>query len=494
MVELVVVAGLSLSAAMALVRTTSLPTPIIVVLGPVAGLAAYVSSVTILVSVLGRADPPIAAGLVVLVALGIALRRGSDRATMRSTLTVGAVTALATGAAGVLASMLNATRLTPDSLSYLAVADILTEPAALERLRSFTIEARNLSTGALHTLGSLDGRPYSEIVTPVVTGFGTVAMLMLVGRSVTDHPRALRRAVVGMTAVFCLLAGRPLYDAFFVNSHGPLMVWFFAMVASGYMSAREGDTSWAVVAAIVAPAVLVARPEGPILVTIGLLPMVTHRSVPLKRRWLPIIPSLVVAVAWFGAAALAHPDLLGLSPSDPALPGVAMVAGVVIAAALASRESAFRVASALPWVVAVALGSIALYGAYADPGSMIATLQATATNLTTEGGWGLTWPVLLVLLAVAIACDPLPHARLLVAPIAGFAALYWASPVFREGSYRVGTGDSGNRMLAHVFLVVAFYIVVTISGSGDRALRRMVEGPEDSGGTDSGPIRTQSPP
>jgi len=52
---------------------------------------------------------------------------------------------------------------------------------------------------------------------------------------------------------------------------------------------------------------------------------------------------------------------------------------------------------------------------------------------------------------------------MLTAPIAGFFALFWASVYLRDAAYRVGAGDSGNRMLAHVILVVVLYCLVAIT-------------------------------
>jgi hypothetical protein len=45
-------------------------------------------------------------------------------------------------------------------------------------------------------------------------------------------------------------------------------------------------------------------------------------------------------------------------------------------------------------------------------------------------------------------------------PILGFGLLYWLLPLLRDGAWRVGTGDSGNRILAHIIAVVVMFLVL----------------------------------
>ena len=65
-----------------------------------------------------------------------------------------------------------------------------------------------------------------------------------------------------------------------------------------------------------------------------------------------------------------------------------------------------------------------------------------------------------LLLVVALIVQVIPDARVWTVPIIGFALLYWALPYVREGAWRVGAGDSGNRILAHYLAVSLIFLVL----------------------------------
>jgi hypothetical protein len=88
------------------------------------------------------------------------------------------------------------------------------------------------------------------------------------------------------------------------------------------------------------------------------------------------------------------------------------------------------------------------------------SMEATFQNIVlSEGAWLFTWSVGVVLLAVALVVHQVPSSRLWTTPILGFAILWWLLPMIREGAWRVGTGDSGNRILAHMLPVVVAFLV-----------------------------------
>ncbi len=74
-----------------------------------------------------------------------------------------------------------------------------------------------------------------------------------------------------------------------------------------------------------------------------------------------------------------------------------------------------------------------------------------------------TWSIGILLLAVALIVHEVPSSRLWTTPIVGLAVLWWLLPMIREGAWRVGAGDSGNRILAHMLaVVVAFLVFVAV--------------------------------
>ncbi|HOL18040.1 MAG TPA: hypothetical protein PLY40_07120 [Bacillota bacterium] len=93
--------------------------------------------------------------------------------------------------------------------------------------------------------------------------------------------------------------------------------------------------------------------------------------------------------------------------------------------------------------------------------SALATIQNLALD---SGGWGV-FPVLLGALLVAVlAFTDIPDRVYLRFPVTAFIPLAFMLAYFREGSYRVGPGDSLNRMLLHI-MPLAILLVVSAAAS-----------------------------
>jgi hypothetical protein len=88
------------------------------------------------------------------------------------------------------------------------------------------------------------------------------------------------------------------------------------------------------------------------------------------------------------------------------------------------------------------------------------TFSNLAVNMATEGLWSTLWWVAPLLVFGAYIAISFPFQRYFLLPLVTFAV---ALPVFaylRGSPYRVGFGDSGNRMLMHVVLVLALYLML----------------------------------
>jgi hypothetical protein len=95
-----------------------------------------------------------------------------------------------------------------------------------------------------------------------------------------------------------------------------------------------------------------------------------------------------------------------------------------------------------------------------DPAVFGTSIESTVRNLARDGFWLLTWVAAIALLLVALVVESIPDGRLWTIPVIGFALLYWALPYIREGAWRVGAGDSGNRILAHYLAVTVVFLVL----------------------------------
>jgi hypothetical protein len=323
------------------------------------------------------------------------------------------------------------------------------------------LQKRNLSTAVLHTLGSLDGQPYAASATPVVVAAGFATMAVAVWTALTGKGQSRGRVALltALAVAFALSSNRALYDAFYVNSHGLVMAAFLVVVVGGFLAPQSGG--WLLAASIAAAVIVPARPEGIILVSLGLLPVLTHPGIKPLERVLVTMPTSLTSILWFGVGLWSRaPGERSLDPTDPAVGGLLIGIGLVLVSVLAGKPRLSRWMRPTPWVAVVGMTGLLAQRYRRDPEILLEAVGATAQNLAGEGLWGVSWIVLGLLVAGAVFSEGFENDRFFVIPIAGFGVMFWLLVYLREGTYRVGAGDSGNRILAHVFLVAVAYVAI----------------------------------
>jgi hypothetical protein len=173
------------------------------------------------------------------------------------------------------------------------------------------------------------------------------------------------------------------------------------------------------------------------------------------------VPSLVVMTLWYGIGLWQHAaggDEISLTA--PVFGSLLAVAGSSALVLLGGIRRGRPVTRYLDLVGLAGLAGMVGYFIVTRPGVMSASFEATVRNLTYDGLWLGTWLATLGLLLVALVVQRVPDSRLWTVPILGFGLLFWALPGLREGPWRVGTGDSGNRILAHILAVVVGFLVL----------------------------------
>lgn len=202
------------------------------------------------------------------------------------------------------------------------------------------------------------------------------------------------------------------------------------------------------------------RPEAPLVVAIVLVTIAASRA-SLKVRLALSLPAAVMVGVWYGLG------LWRYAAGGDEISVTAPVFGSMVAVGLAVVLCLVTVSSRVRlwgrWLDVVGLGGLALLLLFyiaTDPVVFGTSVEATIRNLARDGFWLLTWVAAIGLLVVALVVETIPDGRLWTVPILGFAILYWALPYIREGAWRVGAGDSGNRILAHYLAVTVLFLIL----------------------------------
>ncbi|MDJ0962460.1 MAG: hypothetical protein QNJ88_17565 [Acidimicrobiia bacterium] len=372
---------------------------------------------------------------------------------------------------GVVVHLVHLTRLTVDSVRYLMTANALQSTGALDAANPWDLRMRHLVAPLLHTGGVVDGAGYSATVTPLfaVSGFvavGWMAWQFFDRRAVTLRTRWW---LLGSMGVLLVTTNRFVYHAFYVNGH--MFFAVFALVAIGLaaLAAADGDWRLIVPAAVALAAIVPLRPEGLLAVAVLIVPALATHRIPYVQRWLLLIPTIVTAVLWNGVIWPTFAIDGDLGVFGPVYGNLFVAAGLAAGLGLLALPSVQRVGRWGPVAFAGVLAAYLGVSVIAEPDILRASLSAFGANIAVEGLWGTTWWVLALLLGTAWVMTRSVESTLLLVPIPTFLLAVFAFAYLRDGAYRVGTGDSANRMLTHIILVAALAILAAVAESIDKA-------------------------
>lgn len=438
------------------------------------GAAVYLQISLALIILTGTLSPELALGITA--GLGIAGLVGAGLMGILDRRAIG-WGGLAIGVAVVtviLARLWHLTRLTPDSLRYLLAATDLVRPDGLVEMNDADLLLRQIGLPSLHAFSDLVDRRYVASIAPLfgVSGLGLFTWLTLKFTSAMEA-RKRRWLVVG-ALLFLGTANRLVYDAFYINTHIQMAVFLLIAIAGSWLAVAKGHSGWAWPAGLALASCLLLRPEAPLVVAIVLVTVGASRATWSVRLAMSLTP-IVVMFLWYGIVLWQHAnggDLVSLNA--PVFGSLVAVMGAALVVLVGGLDSA------KPWihyadrVALAALALSAVFFAIRTPEVWLGSVESGFRNLTYNGVWLFTWVAAIGLLAIALIVQRIPDSRLWTVPILGFGVLFWLLPLLRGAAWRVGAGDSGNRILAHiVVVVVVFLVLAAVEARGDNDDRSM---------------------
>ena len=409
----------------------------------------------------------------------VAPRSPGQGLALATTAAIGVVTLLATAA-------LPLVNVTADSFRYLTVARLLALDGDASGMSAFLLQSRSLVTGAVHGLAAADPS-YLRALGPLVAVSTAVSLWLLTREMTARLGPGLGPWVAGGAAALLVTNHRFVFNAFYVNGHLLFAAWVLLLVAIAWRRVAGavvlGD---AVLAVLLATGLTLLRPEGVLVATVVLLPVVLTPSVaPSWRQW--VLVGVGAGTVLWHVGVLAPLTLRdGYSPPFAILGlGLLGLVLVVVAGGLGIADR-FVGAWTLP-MAHVGLWALVLVLAVRDPAILIDSAGATLRNVLGDGAWGASLLVLAGVLVVAVLLRRVEHEQVWLFPLLTFVPLSVLLAFLREGAYRVGPGDSLNRMLLHVLPLAVLAVAVTADGEARPWTRRLAsrwsagDGDEDGG-------------
>lgn len=363
-----------------------------------------------------------------------------------------------------------------DSLRYLTTStliasdsfDLVSRKLLVQRLLAFPI---------LHAPANLAGEFYLRSVGPLlaISGIGLFVWLSLKGLA----PRLTYGPAVFTTlgVLFLVTNNRMVWSAFALFPHLLSAVLILLIAGSGWLIAttrnkaeNDGIHAGALISlqSIAIPALVVARAEGGLMVAIAILPTLLCRGAALKHRAFLLCVFGVSLAAW---------NLLRLSyltanrvPSSILGPLALAVLSLAAASLLGSRKVREHVTvleergSLLLVTAEVALWIALAAAAIWNPEILLQSISATKANLLYgAGGWGYSLIILAILVLICAVAARASELAFLRFPVTSFVPLCFLLAYMRDGAYRIGPGDSLNRMWVHLVPLAVLFVVAALS-------------------------------
>ena len=372
----------------------------------------------------------------------------------------------AAGAIGVTLSTvvqtLHLTRVTPDSMDYLTMAGSLERYGQMVQFLPDLLLKRQLVTGLLHTTGVLTGRGYFPSVTIILAISGIATMVWLGNRALQMYavPGRWRWAILGSAAVFVISTNRVLYDLFYVNGHVAFAGWLLAGVGFSWYGVASGRWSLLGLSAIAFAALVPLRADAVVVAMLFILAIVASRDVPMWGRWVIVIPFTITTVVWYGVILYPYLPDTEYRLTGTATANIAVALGLVVVVAATYVPKIAIAVKISPWLMLAGIASFVAFRAHQWPWILSKSLSATGANIGGSGLWSSFWWVVPLLVGAAIIVVVVPHQRMLLFGLASYPIALLAFAYLRGSAYRVGPGDSANRMLMHVVFIAVLYVIV----------------------------------
>jgi len=381
---------------------------------------------------------------------------------------------------------LNGTRSTADSYEYASLSGLIYSDK-VELASTNLLEARMLGYSAINSLAGYGNELYVTAFSPMM---GLLALIVaaaafahLLGFGVVvDAVSTLvkpKRIVLFGTVALGLSSGFYVWASMYVNSHTYVAALISAVFYLLVLEERTRTPMTLVALLVLAAAISLTRPEGYLLVLGVVICLLVSNIYSRERATVALFSSsLAMFVWWMSLGTRSDPAVGGLSNSGALGYALtpAVMSALVIAVSYFYRTCYPRLYDKWPLIILGAglliLASLIVF----RPEIGRPTVASWFHNyLIGEGLWGKIVVVILSVNIFTCVAESLRGYRHVLAVAPTLLIMNGGTAFIRDGGFRVGPGDSFNRMLVHIFPLMcasAVFSVVVLCLRIDRVGRQ----------------------
>lgn len=251
-----------------------------------------------------------------------------------------------------------------------------------------------------------------------------------------------------------------VFQFFYINTNTISALYLFVAVSAFWLGLIEDKRSWLVFGMLALLGFSLARTEAPLFALVFLLLVVGVDRIPYRVRLRATLPYAILLILWYLYLLWRMGD--GTQILNPERTLVILVALVGFGFFILISEGRWikgKILPYLPWIMIGALLLILLSMVLLKPGHMKDSVYYIFMNMLGFGWWGITWLVISILYMISLKGPSLPYEGIFSYGIPSFFSLVVALSFFRV-PYRLGWGDSANRMMVHILPIIALYLMM----------------------------------
>jgi hypothetical protein len=412
------------------------------------------------------------------------------RSALREGVFTVAVAGLANAGVATALGVLVAPVLTYDSWRFLEYGiSTFGDPGTVQMVIQEAFGSYPVVLVSIQGLAVSNGMPFAASSLAGISALALSGAFDAISRPLHGSKRALR--VLGIVAVVVTVAASSYMTRVqlgLVNSHA-LVAGYYALGAAAVFASGASLASTsasierirAALLGIACAGVALARVEGLLVAALLLTVGISYRG--WSRSSLALLSSVafILPGIWYARLMTAGASTDILSPPRMAVLLAAAAAPLLIALFKKQNHRVLSLNAAVLVLLSAAIFAIGWENASGLGGSV----AALGINLANTGLWGATWWVVipLAILALARLTDDQARGGWLVLTF-GFVFLVLILGGARKFPYRIGWGDSGNRMMIHV--LPTFFLLLFHSFRRESRFRILAAGSENPAGDSDG--------
>ena len=357
-----------------------------------------------------------------------------------------------------------------DTLEYLTIGAMIYEGSFLEGVSLYQLQKRQLSMPLLHLLANAKDAYYLNLIHPLITlsVLASMSWVLLASR-LSELSRVGTLFAVGIALLAMLTTNRFVMHTFYLNGHMLAGLEILLIAGAGWLLATGAQIRHRllfVTQTLAAGALIVTRPEGFLLAALAIAPTLLGTAASSRYRFALALAAGTAIAAW-------HAYLSGVAITMgrwprptmlmPLIFGLGLIGSAGLTLIRKDLDTAWRILDSwiepLLWIALAGLATL-------NSDIFMSSLYATATNIRVY--WGnVVWILALSVITFAILCRG-GELRYLRFVVTSYLPAVFILSFLRDGAYRVGGGDSLNRMWISIFPLAIMYLTVAAVTLGAR--------------------------